>query len=129
MSFTEAQKVDIRRFAGYGAYGAGPSGFQSWRFFQAYGTLEFKLNNLDPTEEAVIETTYLANLYTLETAITSASSNLDTDVAAVWTHNKNEVRDRTRLFDLWRKRLCDFLGIPPGPHLATAASGSVGIVI
>ncbi len=127
MAFTEAQKVDVRRFCGYGAYGAGPSGFQGWRFFQAYGTLEFKMNNLDPAEEAVIETTYLANLYTLETAIVGASANLDTAEAAVWKHNPNEVRDRQRLFDDWRRRLCDFLGIPPGPHMN--ASGSLSIVI
>lgn len=118
MAFTEAQKVDIRRFCGYGAYGAGPSGFQGWRFFQAYGTLEFKLSNLDPTEEAVISTTYLANLYTLENAIPAAGANLDTDEASVWKHNKNEVRDREHLFDSWRRRLCNFLGIPPGPHLS-----------
>ena len=127
MAFTEAQKVDIRRFCGYGAYGAGPSGFQGWRFFQAYGTLEFKMNNLDPSEEAVITTTYLTNLYTLETAIVGASANLDTDEAAVWKHNKNEVKDRRELFDDWRRRLCQFLGIPPGPHMS--GGGTVRIVV
>lgn len=118
MSFTEAQKVDIRRFAGYPAYGAGASGFQGWRFFQVYGTLEFRMNNLDPAEETVITTTYLTNLYTLETAILGTSDNLDTDKAAVWTHNANEMRDRERLFDMWRRRLCGFIGVPVGPELS-----------
>lgn len=117
MAFTEAEKVDIRRFCGYPAYGAGASGFQSWRFFVAYGTLEYRLNNLDPTEETVIRNTYLTALNTMESAIPGAGANLDTDMAAVWTHNKDEVRDRQRLFDDWRRRLCAFLGVPPGDGL------------
>jgi hypothetical protein len=115
--FTDAQKVDIRRFCGYPVFGGTPSSFQSYRFFQAYGTLEYRMQNLLPEEEAVITTVYLPNLTTLESAIPTTSDNLDTDVAAVWTHNKNELRDRERLFDSWRRRLCGFIGIPPGPAL------------
>lgn len=117
MAFTDAEKTDIRRFCGYPAYGAGPSGFQSWRFFQAYGTLEYRLDNLGAAEEAVVRNTYLANLPGLETAILAASANLDTDEAAVWTHNRNEIRDRENLFSDWRRKLCFFLGVPPGPAL------------
>ena len=29
----------------------------------------------------------------------------------------DELRDRTRLFDDWRRRLCGFFGVPPGPAL------------
>ena len=36
---SNSERVDVRRFCGYPAYGAGSSGFQSWRFFEAYGTL------------------------------------------------------------------------------------------
>jgi hypothetical protein len=118
--FTDAEKTDIRRYCGYPAYGAGASGFQSWRFFQAYGTLEYRLNNLSSGEEAVIRGTYLVPLAQLETAIPGAGANLDTDAAAVWTHNKNEVGDRSALFDDWRRRLCGFLGLPAGPALAQA---------
>ena len=39
MAFTDEEKTDIRRFCGYPAYGSGASGFQSWRFYQAYGTI------------------------------------------------------------------------------------------
>ena len=117
MAFSEAQKVDIRRYCGYQAYGAGPSGFQGWRFFQAYGTLEFKLNNLDPAEEAVMTSVYLPNLATLESAIPASGANLDTDEAAVWKHNRREVEDRIRLFAYWRQELCRFLGVPPGDGL------------
>jgi hypothetical protein len=117
--FTDAQKTDIRRFCGYPAYGAGAAGFSSWRFFQAYGTLEYRLNNLSPAEIAVT-LQYLSTLATLEAAIPPTSANLDTESAAAWTHNENETRDRTVLFDSWRRRLCGFLGIPPGPALANA---------
>lgn len=126
MSFTNAQKVDVRRYCGYAAYGAGPSGFQGWRFFQAAGLMEYRLNNMAPEEETVV-TTYLTNLNTLEAAVPSAAANLDTDSAAVWKHNKDEVRDRLRLYDEWRKRLCQFLGVPPGPYFS--GSSSVRLVV
>ncbi|WP_159013587.1 hypothetical protein [Acidisoma sp. S159] len=117
MSFTDAQRTDIRRFCGYPAYGAGASGFQGWRFFQAYGLLEYRLSNLAPAEESVV-LQYLATLTGLEQAVPGAGQNLDTDQAAVWTHNRSEVADRTSLFDLWRRRLAAFLGVPPGPAFA-----------
>jgi hypothetical protein len=124
-TFVEADKVDVRRFCGYPAYGAGPAGFQGWRFFQAYGLLEYRLNNLDPTEVTVVQS-YLTSLRQLESAIPGAGANLDTDQAAVWTHNKNEVADRMALFDGWRRRLCGFLGVPAGPELG---DGGVRLVV
>jgi len=117
--FSDGQKADVRRFCGYPAYGAGAVGFNSWRFFQAYGTLEYRLNNLAPAEIAVT-LQYVATLATLEAAVPPTSDNLDTESAAAWTHNPNELRDRTALFDSWRRRLCGFLGVPPGPALADA---------
>ncbi|MGH7153707.1 MAG: hypothetical protein ACREF3_07230 [Acetobacteraceae bacterium] len=114
--FTDAERTDIRRFCGYPAYGATPAGFDNWRFFQVYGLLEFRINNLSAEEEAVVRR-YLAQLTALEFAVPRASDSLDTDQAAIWTRNPNEVRDRTTLFDEWRRRLCGFLGIPPGPAL------------
>ena len=116
-TFSDDQKADIRRFCGYPAYGAGAAGFNSWRFFQAYGTLEYRLNNLAPAEIAVT-LQYISTLATLEAAIPAASENLDTENAAAWTHNADETRDRMNLFDSWRRRLCGFLGVPPGPALA-----------
>ena len=124
-SFTDAQKTDIRRFCGYPAYGAGPAGFQGWRFFQAYGLLEFRIDNLSAAEVAVVAT-YLATLATLEDAISDAGSRLDTAEAAVWTRNPNEVREGAGLFDDWRRRLCGFLGIPPGPALG---DGTLALVV
>lgn len=121
MAFTDAEKTDVRRFSGYGAFGGGqPTPASGYRFSTQYGVLEYKLNTLGASEEAVVRTTYLTNLYTLETAIFGTGANLDTDVAAVWTHNKNEYRDRKALFNGVRREFCAFLGISPGPGLGNS---------
>jgi hypothetical protein len=117
MAFTDAEKTDIRRFCGYPAYGAAPVGMETWRFFQVYGLLEFRMNNLSDAETAVVRR-YLGTLTVLEHAVPRAGENLDTDQAAVWTRNRDELRDRARLFDDWRRRLCGFFGIPPGQAIA-----------
>ncbi len=122
----DSEKVDARRFCGYPAFGLGAAGFQNWRFYQVYGLMEFRLNNLADSELSVIRS-YLGTLNALEVGISGAANNLDTDQAAVWTHNKNEVRDRSALFDDWRRRLCGFLGLPPGPALASG--GSITLVV
>lgn len=118
---SDAERVDTRRFCGYPAYGSGASGFQSWRFFEAYGTLEFRLTNLAPSEIQVVRQ-YLATLYSLELTIPTAAANLDTDQAAVWKHNRSEVLDRITLFDQWCRRLTLFIGVPLGPLLQRDAT-------
>lgn len=127
MALTNAQKVDIRRYCGYPAYGGQPVQAFGHRFFQWYGTLEFRMNNLQAEEETVVGA-MLTTLGTLEAAIPAAGANLDTDQAAVWTHNKNEVRDRSRLFDLWRRRLCDFFGVPVGPNFG-GSGNTINLVV
>lgn len=127
MALTEAQSTDVRRFMGYGvAGGAGAAAYAEPVFSHAghagaYGgvSLSLRLANLQPSEEAILINTYLANLTTLETAIVGASANLDTDEAAVWKHNKRERQDREALFDSWRRRMCSFLGFKPGPDLGS----------
>lgn len=119
-AFTDAQKADIRRFCGYPAYGDGTVLFPAPWVNTYYLALEYRLNHMSQSEGAVVANTYLANLYTLETAIPGAGANLDTDQAAVWKHNSREVSDRTALFDQWRRRLCGFLGVPFGPSLGDA---------
>ena len=124
MAFSEAEKTDIRRFCGYPAHGVGGL-LQGWRFYQVCGLLEYRLQYLSGSEEAVVRS-YLTTLSALERAVVEASGNLDTDQAAVWTHNRDEVRDRVRLFDDWRRRLAGFMGVPPGPALGT---GSIALVV
>ncbi len=121
---TDAERVDARRFCGYPVYGPGASGFVGYRFFQAYGMLEYRLTNLADNELIVLRT-YLAQLAPLETGILGAAANLDTQSAAVWTRNANEIRDRERLYDGWRRRLCSFLGVPPGPEFGGGDGGRI----
>lgn len=120
MAFTESERTDLRRHCGYPTYGAGPAGYQGWRFHQVYGLLEFRLGRMTGSEEAVARQ-YLATLATLERAVPETSTMLDTAQASVWKRNPNEVRERMRLFDDWRRRLCDFMGVPPGPGLHSGA--------
>ena len=114
--FSDAEKADVRRFCGYPTYGQGSAGFQSWRFFQEYGLLEFRMNNLAAAELQNARY-YLAQLYPLEAAVWSAGANMGTDQAAVWTRNKDEAADRTRLFKSVCRTLCNVVGVPAGPNL------------
>jgi hypothetical protein len=119
---TAQQLADVRRFAGYPLLGDTVA--DDSRDF-AYGwvspgiwmTMQHRLMNLRAEEETTLISVYLTPLYTLETAIFGAGDNLDTDQAAVWTRNKTEVSDRSKLFDQWRRRMCGFLGFAPGPAL------------
>jgi hypothetical protein len=128
MALTTQQVADVRRFAGYPMLDTNDPVDASRDF--AYGwvspgvwqTLYTRLNNLTPENENTLVSVYLTNLYTLESAITAASSNLDTAAAAVWTRNPNEVSDRMKLFDGWRRRMCGFIGIKPGPALGDGAA-------
>jgi hypothetical protein len=113
---TDGEKTDVRRYCGYPVYGAAPTGMETWRFYQIYGLMEFRLNNLSDSELTVVRR-YLGALTALESAVPRSSDSLDTDAAGVWTRNSREPRDRAQLFDSWRRRLCGFLGLPPGPAL------------
>lgn len=122
MALTTAQMLDVRRFAGYQAQNTGvPFGEYNDIVYLSFGmiqmSLQKRLSELDADTEAVLINKYLDPLNALEDAIISASDNLDTDAAAVWTHNKNEVSDRTKLFNQIRRSMCDFLGIKAGEGL------------
>lgn len=127
-TFTSAQLVDIRRFCGYPAYGDGAVVFPYPWIMRQYLALEYRLQHMSADEGAVVTNTYLANLSTLESAIPGTGANLDTDEAAAWKHNANEQLDRDRLFDSWRQRLCDFLGVPPGPNFK-GMGGGISLVV
>lgn len=118
---SDAEKTDARRFCGYPAYGASPNGNTGWRFYQSYGALEYRLNNLSPSEVMVLRH-HLATLRSFEAAIPASADNLDTAQAAVWTRSQTELQDRQRLERDWGRRLCAFLGVPPGPSLGNANS-------
>lgn len=113
---SEAERTDIRRFCGYPPAGAGHPGVFGMQEVNARGPLEHRISNISGSETAIVRR-YLTTLNILEIAVPRAADNLDTDQAAVWTHNKTEVQDRLRLLDEWRRRLCGFLDIQPGPAL------------
>jgi hypothetical protein len=115
--FSEAQLVDVIRFTGYPSYS-----FFGWVFEEDYATLTLRLQNMSATEAGVIITIFLPSLNSLESAVIGASDNLDTDSAAVWKHNKNEVADRNNLFYLKRRELCSYIGVKPGRGLGAGAS-------
>lgn len=129
MALTDAQITDVRRYAGFQLYGTPALTANNDIAYLVFGTRQMslveRLNSLSASEEAVLVNTYLTNLNTLESAIVAAAANLDTDSAAVWTHNKNEVQDRDRLFDSWRRRMCGFLGIAPGPGIGSGSQVSL----
>lgn len=130
MSFTNSQKVDIRRHAGYPAFGSAAvnqGGFQSYRFFQSYGLLEFRLNNM-ATEEETVVLKYVTELNQLETDIYGTRSNLDTKRAAVFETNPLEQAQREALYASFRRKLCDFIGVPPGSGLGGGGS-SMNVVV
>lgn len=126
--FADSDLVDIRRFGGYPALGTGIVVFPFPWWFKYYQALEVRLQNLTANEAAVVQT-FLASLRVLEAAIASSGANLDTDQAAVWFHNKNEVRDRYDLYNRERLRFTGFLGVPPGPELDNNSSNSISMVV
>jgi hypothetical protein len=115
-TLSDAQKVDVRRFCGYPAFGSGADGNVGWRFFQQYGAMEYRMNNLSVDEVAVV-TNMLVTLVGFEASLQGSVNDLDTDAAGPWKRNKDEVRDRRGVLELWSRRLCDFMGIPPGPAM------------
>lgn len=121
MALTSAQRVDVRRYMGFSVSGDSTSSPYRELVYSSVSymglSIDYRLDHLTVDEEAVVVNAYLTNLNTLEQAISDASENLDTDAAAVWVHNKNEVRDRTVLFNQKRRDLCAFLGFKPGPSL------------
>jgi hypothetical protein len=123
MTLSAQQIVDTRRYMGFSISGdatAQPFREQVYSNATAFGSLslDYRLANLSAEEENTLVNYYLANLYLREAEIQGASANLDTDQAAVWKHNKQEVSDRMGLFSQLRRDLCDFLGFAPGRALA-----------
>ena len=112
---TDAEKSDVRRHCGYPIQAIAGTGGQSWFLYQQLGQMESRMNRLND-QELRITRTYLATLLNLELAVPRSGDSLDTDQAAVWTRNRTEQQDHLALFDEWRRRLCAFLGIQPGPY-------------
>lgn len=124
---TAAQVLDTRRYCGYSIQAA--AGIGDPDVVQNSAALDRLLGQLTADQEAVLTTVYLANLAQLEAAVMGASANLDTEKAAVWTHNQNELNDRQSLYFSWRQQIATFLGVPAGPGIyAPTSMASGGLV-
>src|ERR1017187_9392287 len=121
MTLSAQNLVDCRRYMGYSVSGNTTSQpFRELEYSDVsyFGlSLDYRLANLSAEEENVVVNTYLIPLNAREKEIQDAACNLDTDQAAVWKHNKDEVSDRINLFNWLRRDLCTFLGFAPGPQL------------
>jgi hypothetical protein len=117
---TDIEKTDVRRHCGYPTAAVTGTGGLSSVFYQLCVLLETRMNVLTEAELAIVRR-YIATLASLETAVPRAGDSLDTDQAAVWTRNRSEPQDRAALFDEWRRRLCAFMGVQPGPYFPKSA--------
>jgi hypothetical protein len=120
-ALSDSEKTDVRRHCGFPTRAAGGTGGQTWFHYQQFGLLETRMNTLADPELGIVRR-YLAALTNLELAVPHAGDSLDTDQAAVWTRNRSEPQDRLALFDEWRRRLCAFLGVQPGPFFPVKAT-------
>ena len=124
---TEADKTDARRYLGYPAFGAAVGAHSGWWFYQASAAVDVRLAGLSDSEAGVLHG-YLRTLRGLEAAIPEVGAGLDTSSAAGWVRNPQELVERDRLFDGWRRRMCGFLSVQPGPDLRQGGS-SVQLVV
>ena len=51
---SDVERTEARRFLGYPAYGLSPDGNSGWQFYQAGGSVEYRLANLSSAEEVVL---------------------------------------------------------------------------
>ena len=125
-TLTEAELTDARRFLGYSAQGAMRGGAASAWFYQASAAADARLAMLSDSEVDVLRG-YLRTLAQMEAAIPAVAEGLDTASAAGWVRNAGELLERERLFDGWRRRMCGFLGLVPGPELRRG--GGVALLV
>ncbi len=79
------------------------------------------MNNLSDAEAAIVRR-YLGTLTALEFAVPRAADNLDTDQAAVWTRNRDELRDRAGCSTIGVAACAVSLAFRRDQHWPTAAS-------
>ena len=113
---TEADKVDLRRFAGYSPYADRlDAGLVMGRDDQLY--LEWRLNHL-PEEVAEVLALYLGQLRAVEVEIFRARDRLKTASISIIERNPTEMRDRRAEAIQLRLDLCELLGVEPGEALS-----------
>lgn len=86
MPLTDIEKISIRRHLGYPVSGVPTvspgggtlaTGFVGYRYFQAYGTLEYRMNHLMPAEESVI-----TGIHNMLVTVSSSVTDITTPVGS-----------------------------------------------
>lgn len=125
---SDQEKEDVREFCGYPLYGNGTVIFPAPWVNRYWLALETRMDTAQPGEYQNIRYK-LSVLYPLDQAISQASATLNVATAAVFTRNPQELKERTRLFNYYRLRLCQFMGVPAGPNLDASNGGSIQMVV
>lgn len=117
---TTKQLVDLRRFCGFYPKRKDGNHIIMGVLYTQDGELEYALGQLTGEENDVI-VTQLARLNTMEDAEFSALDSVGTAQAAVWTRNKDEFAERLAIYTRLRLKLCETIGIRPGPLMQTGS--------
>jgi hypothetical protein len=126
--FTDQQATDIRRFCGYPAQANGNVLFNAPWVNVQYLALDYRIPNLSLTEGGTVAA-MLVVLNTLEGQIDTAAAGLDVGTAGPYIRNPEEMRERERNFAVKRRRLCQHMGVPPGPCFEDASDSSVSFIV
>jgi len=110
---SDSDKVDLRRYMGFPAFGNTLTPDAGYRYYQRYLIVEYRMNNLQPEEENRLTTIFLPNLRQLEQDIYGVRNNTDTAQAAVWHRNPLELSERVQNYNWWRTQLAQFFGVEP----------------
>lgn len=111
----DTEKVTARRLMWFPMLGAFNTQAFGYRWATEYGLLEFRMNSMGPQEEEQFRA-LLSQCLNLENNILNVSADLDTDTAGPWKRNKAQLRENTQLYTMWRLKLCQFIGLNPGPQ-------------
>lgn len=118
--FNETDLRDIRRYCGYQALTNNPGHVLANIILNGPGILEHRITSLTETEGEWV-TAQLVILRKLEADLVDANDNLDTNKIAVIDRNPTELIEREAFISRQRHKLCNFLGVQPGPDLLQAA--------
>lgn len=126
MSFTEAEKTDIRRLCGFPPIGTlvlsgAPIGVNPLNYRFQVNDFENRLRGLTVTEEASARATLVETL-AIEASMFTMNSGLDIDHAAVYKRNPLEMQERLQLLGWYRQKLLTVLGAVAGPGMAATSS-------
>lgn len=111
---TDSQKVDLRRMMWYPIFGSANTQAYGFRYMSQYGLMEYRFINMSAEEEMAL-LVLLNQCLALEIKLAAVSDDLDTSKAGPWTRNSKQLRENNSLLTLWRKKLCEYIGILPGP--------------